>query len=652
MIAETHKSPCARVSGLPYADVSWTGGFYKERFDVCAGTTVGHLQNMFERADISHVLENFKIAAGEAEGEFDGTVFGDGDFYKWMEAAVYTAVRTGNDRLLARLEEYIALFSRAQQPDGYLSTKQIIGEKRGNGVTRQGDINDFEVYNMGHLFTSACLYYRLTGSDSFLKVAEKAAGYLKKMYEEAAAKGEVKTAVCPSHYMGLIELYRTTGKEEYLELADLAVRLRDSVKNGLDDNQDRIPLKTHRKIVGHAVRSNYLYAGVADLYLEKGDREYLEVLNSVWDHLVHKKIYITGGCGALYNGASPYGNFMNHQLVHQAYGYEYQLPNITAYNETCANLGACFWAWRMFCINPCAEYMDVLERIMLNVNFAGISLDGKRFFYENMLRRAKKLDYELIWGQERSEYILSYCCPPNLARTIAQTSEYAWAEDGDGIWTGLYGDNTAKFRLENGAEFTLSEKTDYPWDGRIEFELTENNGVPFTLHVRIPGWAGKGSLSCGNLHRELAAGDAGRYLEIRMDPASCTRVVLTLEMAARLTRAHRMIEEDTNQVAVERGPLVYCIESGDVEVTELSDLLMPMHPVFRTETLELENCRLTALRTELFVAGREPAESEELYEDYSPAALRQVPVRMIPYFAWDNRGMGEMLIWIPLAWRD
>ena len=306
MITDTSRSPYARLSAIPYKDVAWTGGLYKERFDTVAAVTVPHLQRMFEEKDISHVVENFRIAAGEAEGNFDGTVFGDGDFYKWFEAAVYTAVKTGNEKLLDQLEDYIALFSRAQQPDGYLSTKQIIGEKQGKGPMRQGDINDFEVYNMGHMFTSACLYYRLTGKDSFLKVAEKTAGYLKNLYEEAARTGEVKTAVCPSHYMGLIELYRTTGKKEYLDLAKLAVELRDSVKNGLDDNQDRLPLKQHRKIVGHAVRANYLYAGVTDLYMETGDKDYREVLTSVWNHLVTRKMYLTGGCGALYNGASPY----------------------------------------------------------------------------------------------------------------------------------------------------------------------------------------------------------------------------------------------------------------------------------------------------------------------------------------------------------
>ena len=353
--------------------------------------------------EVSHVLENFRIAAGDADGDFDGTVFGDGDFYKWMEAAVYTAVRTDNRELLAQLEDYIALIGRAQQPDGYISTKQIIGERSGK-ASRLGDINDFEVYNFGHLFTSACLYKRLTGRDSFLEIAEKAAEYLNRLYAEAEEKGEVQTAVCPSHYMGLAELYRTTGNPEYLALLKKAVMLRDSVKEGMDDNQDRLMLKAHDKIIGHAVRANYLYAGVADLCLEEEDPELMEVLHKVWRSLVTQKLYITGGCGALYNGASPYGNFFGHQLVHQPMATSISFPMSRPITKP-ARPSAVFIGRGVCSVwKKKTEYADVLERMLLNVNLAAVSMDGKRFFYENMLRRAKKLPYELIWGQERAEY--------------------------------------------------------------------------------------------------------------------------------------------------------------------------------------------------------------------------------------------------------
>lgn len=652
MLTDTSRSPYARANGIPYRDVRWTGGLYKERFDTCAQVTVAHLQHMFESPDISHVVENFRIAAGEAEGEFAGTVFGDGDFYKWMESATYTAVRTGNQALLNQLEDYIALFSRAQLPDGYLSTKQIIGERQGNGVSRQGDINDFEVYNMGHMFTSACLYYRLTGRDSFLNVAKKAANYLRDLYDTAARTGEVQTAVCPSHYMGLIEMYRTTGDAEYLRIARLAIQLRDSVKNGMDDNQDSIPLKQHRKIIGHAVRANYLYAGVTDLYMEEGDPDYRTVLDAVWNHLVTQKMYITGGCGALYNGASPYGYFFKHQLVHQAYGYEYQLPNVTAYNETCASLGGVFWAWRMFLMNPSAQYMDMLERMMLNVNLAGISLDGRRFFYENMLRRAKELPYELIWGQERSEYILSYCCPPNLARTIAQTAEYAYAVNEDGLWTGLYGDNEASFTLKNGAAFTLRQQTDYPFDGRITFTVSVSNGKPFALRLRIPAWAEQAVLHCPDRTIALSAADAGSYYTVDVARPEGFTMTLDLHMIPRVTVGHGLIEEDRNQAAIEVGPLVYCVESPDTDAPSLEDLLLPLNPAFTVTDGEVAGRPMKVLETTMLRQVTAEADREKLYRTLQAPALERVQVRLIPYYAWDNRGRGEMLIWLPLAWRE
>ena len=651
MLTDTRHSPNAKVAPLDFQDVAWTGGLWKERTQTCADVTVPQLQRMFESKEISHVLENFRICAGEAEGGFDGTVFGDGDFYKWMEAAAYAAAATHDESLLERLDGYIDLIRRAQLPDGYISTKQIIGERTHNGAARMGDVNDFEIYNFGHLFTAACLHKRLTGKDNFLAVAEKAADYLGKLYDRAARTGEVRTAVCPSHYMGLVELYRTTGEKRYLALAKQAIALRDSVKDGLDDNQDRVPLKEQQTLIGHAVRANYLYAGVADLCAEEDDGEYRGLLHRMWKSLVEKKLYLTGGCGALYNGASPYGNFFSHQLIHQAYGYEYQLPNITAYNETCASLGGVFWAYRMFLLEPKAEYFDVLERMMLNTALAAVSLDGKRFFYENMLRRAKHLDYELVWPLTRSEYILSYCCPPNLARTVAESAEYAYAVSDDTVWAGLYGASRAHIRLKNGAEFILTQETDYPWDGEIRFTFEPlSKPVPFHLNLRVPGWADGGSVSVNGAVRPLARADAGSYRTVEVGHPETDVVVLSLPMRARFTVANPMVEEDANQAAVEYGPLVYCCETPDSGAESLDDLLLdPSAPVHPEET-EIEGRKILALRTEACLPERENYDRNALYQTLRFGGMKKTPLRLIPYFAWDNRGMGEMRVWLPLAY--
>ena len=651
MLTDTRNSANAKVYPVDGLDVEWTSGFWKERFDTCAKSTVVQLQKMFESKDISHVLENFRICAGEVEGDFDGTVFGDGDFYKWMESAIYAAKKQKNQKLLDEVEEYIALIGRAQQEDGYISTKQIIGERQKNGVTRMGNIDDFEVYNFGHLFTAACLHKRLTGKDNFMRIAVKVADYLEILYEEAKTTGNVQTAVCPSHYMGLIEMYRTSGDKRYFNLAKLAIELRDGVKKGLDDNQDRIPLKKHDKIIGHAVRANYLYAGLADLCLEERDEDYVSVLHKVWRNLVDKKLYITGGCGALYNGASPYGNFFIDQKVHQAYGYEYQLPNITAYNETCASLGGVFWAYRMFQMEPKAEYFDVIERMMLNTNLAALSMDGKKFFYENMLRRTKKMDYELLWPLTRSEYILSYCCPPNLARTIAQSSEYVYTVSDNAIWTGLYGASRAKIQLKNGTSLILIQDTQYPYDGKIHLKAEKlENRQGFVLNLRIPAWVSEGYILHHNKKEILGAKNAGTYFSIEIKAGEKVDILLNFDMKVRYTTAHSMVEEAVGQVAIERGPIVYCCESVDTKIETLDDIWLDLDAKYKTISMEIGGRMVTALEANEYCMNRNGYDRDALYQSLNYQGMSKECIRFIPYFAWDNRTFGEMRIWFPIAY--
>lgn len=651
MLADTRKSKYAKVSGAEYDQIKWTGGFWKDVVENCAESTVPHLQKMFEALDAGHVVENFRICAGEKNGEFGGSDFGDGDFYKWMESQLYSAEQLQDQSRLDKLDEYIDLIGRAQEEDGYISTKQIIGMRNGTRQGRLGDINEFEVYNMGHLFTSACLYKRITGKENFLDIARKAADFLENMYAEAEKKGEVQTAVCPSHYMGLVEMYRTTGEKKYLDLAHKAIVLRDSVKEGMDDNQDRLPLKEHEKIIGHAVRATYLYAGVADLYAEEGDKEYLDVLHKVWKNMVDTKIYLTGGVGALYNGASPYGDFWNHQLIHQAFGYEYQLPNVTAYNETCASIGLVMWAYRMFLIEPKAEYFDVIERALLNVNLAAVSLDGKKFFYENMLRRAKKLEYKLIWPLTRTEYLISYCCPPNLARMVTQSGEYAYTVSADSVYTGIYGECDAVLTLENGASFTLKQKTEYPYNGKIVFEF-ENVSCdrPVTLNLRIPKWAEAGSIKVGAEERKLDKTTRESYQAVHIEKLAGAKVELKLEMPVRFTMAHPMVEEDSQLIAVEKGPLVYCMESPDADIRTLDDICINIHSTFRENKIRIKDREIGVLETEAYQILHEDYDPDELYQSFTGEKKKSIPVRLIPYFAWDNREYGEMRIWMP--WRE
>ncbi|MFH1880250.1 MAG: beta-L-arabinofuranosidase domain-containing protein [Bacillota bacterium] len=653
MLIDTRHSSHARVFGLSQADVRWDAGFWQDRFDTCADVTIPHVLKVFDDPDsFFHQVENFRIAAGVSDGEFRGTPYGDGDFYKLMEGLIYAYAVRGDAATGQKLDAYVALIAKAQQPDGYLSTKQIIGERSRNGAARHGDENDFEEYNFGHLFTAACMHKRVTGKDTFLDIAAGVARYLEALYERILREDKAWTAVCPSHYMGLIELYRTTGNPKYLELAKTAIALRDRVKNGTDDNQDRLPLKKHREITGHGVRSTYLYAGVADLYLETGDETLLPVLNGCWQDLVTKKLYINCGCGALYTGTSPFGNLFTAQYVHQAFGYAYQLPNITAYNETCATIGSMLWASRMFAIDPKAQYMDHIERSCYNLVLAAVSLSGDRYFYENMLRRTKTLDYTVMWPVKRESFFQCFCCPTNISRTLTQVSEYAYNLSEDSVYTGVYGASTAKIRLPNGAAFTLRQATEYPWDGAITFTFADvRRAEPFTLKVRVPSWARGGTIVADGVTVPLTPAHADTFVDVRLTPDARTAVSVRFDMPAFLTRAHAKVEETENHVCVQRGPLLYCAESADAAGGSLDDLLLYADAGFTPVPCEVDGTPVIALETEAVRLQTARHDPDALYQQLEVEKLTPETLRLIPYFAWDNRGFGEMRVWFPVMYR-
>ena len=661
MIIDTKKSPFAKVTGVEQERVDWDGGFWKERFDTAADVTVPHIRAMFEDNDpMFHVVENFRVAAGIHEGTHEGTPFADGDFYKWMESAMYVIAKRHDRKLEAELDEYIELIGKCQQPDGYISTKQIIADRQNKeGMSsRLGDINDFECYNFGHLFTAACTYKRVTGKDNFLKIALKAAEYMREMYQGFLDAGEAKTEVCPSHYMGLVELYRTTGDKEILEIAKMAISVRDLVKNGSFDNQDALPLRKHKKILGHCVRSTYLYAGTADLLMETGEEELRNMLFPVWKNAIDQKTYINGGNAALYTGVSPYGVFnglhgARTSPVHQAYGYEYQLPNITAYNETCGALGDIMWNLRMFALDPKAEYFDIIERTMLNLAIAAVSLDGDKYFYENMLRRTKNLDFDVVWPRQRVNTLSCFCCPPNMARFITESSEYAYLQSKDAVWTGLYGESHFNAKLENGAEFTIRQRTEYPWEGKIHFEFDNvHSDVPFVLKLRIPGWVQKGTVIVNNGKRMmLDKTNAGTYWEIPIETIAGTEIDLNLDMPVRKTIAHTKVEEDLNQIAIERGPLVFCVEFCDTEAKDLGRLMIPVDAQFEERFTEIKGHKILILEsTGLTYEDSSWYNENALYQTVEDFQTKRIRFRMVPYFAWDNRGMGEMIIWMPAFW--
>lgn len=650
-ITNTSRSPYTRLHSVDLGDVKWTGGFWKERFDICRDSMITNMWHLFKDPHISHAFRNFQIAAGLDTGSHVGPPFMDGDFYKWLEAVAAVYSVTKDPRLDNLMDKVIAVIAKAQRPDGYIHTPVIIAQKN-HAVSKKEFQNDlsFEAYNIGHLMTAACIHYRSTGKTSLLKVAEHAAGFLDHYYKNITPQ-LARTAVCPSHYMGLVELYRTTHKKEYLELVKKLFDLRSQIKNGTDQNQDRIPFRQQTKAVGHAVRANYLYAGAADLFMETGDSSLLRPLKLIWKDVVYRKMYITGGCGALYDGVSPDGTSYHPeeiQEVHQAYGRDYQLPNFTAHDETCANVGNVLWNWRMFQITAQTRYVDVMELALYNSVLSGISLNGKKFLYANPLAYNDKLPFTLRWSKDRVTYIpLSFCCPPNVVRTIAEVNDYAYSLSSKGLWVNLYGSNTLSTKLENGSELSLSEETNYPWDGNITITFQKAPAEAFSVFLRIPGWCqGAGIFINGQLYKSNLS--SGSYVEIHRKWQRGDQIHLELPMPVKLIEANPLVEATRNQVAIKRGPMVYCLESTDLSKGQnIFSIAIPSNVQLEPKMIRIDHNDILALegRAELL---HDADWKDRLYRPISTAAPTPVHIQLIPYFAWGNRGHTNMTVWMPL----
>jgi DUF1680 family protein len=638
----------AVVEPLGLADARWTTGFWAERFATCRDTTIPTMGAIMAGTEHSQFLHNFRIAAGLEAGKHRGPPWNDGDFYKWLEAASVVYAVTKDPALDKQLDGAIAIVAKAQRADGYLHTPVLIANRNGDATAEPlRDRLNFEMYNFGHLFTAACAHRRATDKKSLLAVAEKAAEFLHKALENPAPE-LARNSVCPAHYMGAVELYRVTKNKKYLALAVKFLDLRDRAAVGTDDDQDRVPLRKQTEAVGHAVRANYLYAGAADVFAETGDETLLDPLKKIWTNAVTRKMYVTGACGALYDGASPDGAKEQKQIarVHQSYGRDYQLPNSTAHNETCAAIGNVLWNWRMLQITGDAKYTDVMELALTNALLAGISLDGKRFFYTNTLRQLDTMPAALRWSRAREEWISCYCCPPNVARTIARAHTCAYGRSDRGLWVHLFGASALDTTLADGRRVKLKQETDYPWDGRVKITLESAPEGEFSLFVRVPGWAARPTLAVNGAPAEAPA---GRYVEVRRAWKNGDAVELVLPMNARLVEAHPLVEEARNQVAVMRGPLVYCLESPDVP--KGATVMTVALPRAAKLTARFEKALLggvTVLEGRAEVANEEPW-GNQLYREFKPADPRTIEIKLIPYFAWGNRGKSEMTVWMPLG---
>ena len=665
-LTDMSHSKQAKMQALPLGATRWTGGFWGDRFQMLSTIGIWDMWNTWntpwETIDNdglhgSNGFRNFEVAAGTVQGKHHGPPFHDGDMYKWLEAcaAVYAVKKYPN--VDALMDKFIEQVSLAQRADGYIHTPVVISERNAGIDSHSNTENaagieigkdqkhafasrlNFETYNLGHLMTAGIIHKRATGKTTLFECGKRAADFLYNFLTNDAAELS-RNAICPSHYMGAAEMYRETGDEKYLTLAKGLIAIRDSVTNGEDHNQDRHKFRDQYEAMGHAVRANYLYAGVADLYAETGEEQLMRNLTAIWDDIINHKIYIMGGCGALYDGVSPDGTTYDQpsiQQIHQAYGRQFQLPQEAAHNEICAQIGMLLFSWRMFQTTVDPKYIDNIENELYNGILSGISLDGRDFFYTEALRRTKEFPYTMRWPKHRQHYITCYCCPPNTLRTLCEAQEYAYSIKGDTLWVNLYGQNALKTK-----DLEIEQQTNYPWDGHITLTVKKAKSLK-SIRMHIPGWSTDMTLKLNG--KSILAEDLCQPRKWKKGDV----IELNLPMNTRLIEANPLVEEAKNQIAVMRGPIVYCLEGEDIEGGHrINDIAIPADIQFTERPVTIAGHEMVALEGDAILVNSDSWNNDQLYRDLRPASKQTVRIRLIPYYAWDNRGIQDMSLWLPL----
>ncbi len=563
-------------------------------------------------------------------------MFWDSDLGKSIETIAYSLYRKPNPELEARADAIIDMYEKLQDPDGYLSSffQRIKPEWKWT------NLRDFhELYCAGHMIEGAVAYYQATGKRKFLDVMSRMADYCVKKF--GRGPGQVR-GYCGHEEveLALVKLARVTGKQEYMDLAKFFVDERGQEphffieeaiaqnrdpkgvqKNTLEYNQSHLPVREQTKVVGHAVRAMYLYSAMADLATEYNDDSLTSALETLWADLTQKQMYITGGIGPA--------------EANEGFTDYYDLPNDTAYAETCASVGLVFWASRMLGRGLNRRYADTMEQALYNGAITGLSTDGKTFFYDNPLESTGK-HHRWTWHP-------CPCCPPNIARLVTSLGSYIYAVADDEIAVHLYAESQARVELANGAKFTLTQKTNYPWSGNIDISVEPEAAAWFAVSLRIPAWAHGAKLAVNGQAQDIAAASTDGYVRIAREWQKGDAVTLDLPLEPRTLRAHPSVRHDAGRVAVMRGPLVYCLEGTD-NGTGLNSILL-QRGLGEAQTATIPDLR-GAIAIDIPVL-RETAENwgDALYSDKAPETETE-QARLVPYHLWDNREPGEMLVWL------
>ena len=620
--AATQASTTASIQEVSFTQVHLNDGFWTPRIEI--NRTVS-IPSAFHECEVNGRFDNFALAAGLIQGEHKGDFsFDDTDPYKVIEGASYSLAVHYDAKLDHYLDSVINIIAQAQEPDGYLTTCVTNKCTRLSGwwgTRRWEKINSHELYNSGHLIESAVAHYRATGKKTFLNVAIKNADLVCKTF--GPNEGQIhRPGGHPIIEMALCKLYKVTGNKKYLEGAKYFVEETGRCTDGhhpSEYSQDHMPILQQDEIVGHAVRAGYLYSGVADVAALTGDKAYQEALERIWENMSSKKLFITGGIGSRAQG--------------EGFGPNYELNNHTAYCETCAAIANVYWNYRMFLATGESKYIDVCERALYNNVLSGVSLSGDKFFYDNPL--------ESDGEHERQKWFGCACCPGNVTRFVASVPGYIYATQGKDIFVNLYAQGKATV-----GNVELEQTTDYPWDGKVSIRINKGNGK-FAIKLRIPSWL-KTSPTNNNLYRytdaaripscfvngnEVTVDGQADYITIARNWKKGDVIELTLPMEVRRIVANDNAEDNRGKIALERGPIVYCLEGSD----------QADHRVFNKYILN--SAPITASYEATLLNGVTVLEGEakELQQD---GIIKDVKFRAIPYSTWNNRGNEQMEIWI------
>ncbi|MCK4872731.1 MAG: glycoside hydrolase family 127 protein [Phycisphaerales bacterium] len=621
------RSTGSRLTPVSFTDVHVTGQFWADRIETNRRVTIPY---EFDKCDETGRLSNFAKAGGLMPGEFEGIYYNDSDVYKVIEGAAYSLADHPDAALDAYLDDLIKKIAAAQQHSGYLNTyfALVKPDEKWTNLARM-----HELYCAGHLFEAAVAHYQATGKRSLFDVAIKLADHIDSIFGPGQRHGT------PGHQeieIGLVKLYRVTGEQRYLDLAKFFLDERGHAhERELFGRyaQDHKPVVEQTTPVGHAVRAMYLYCGMADVAALTGDDAYLAALHRIWDSEVQRKLYITGGIGARREG--------------EAFGEDYELPNGTAYNETCAAIGNALWNHRMNLLFSDAKYADVLERVIYNGFLSGVSLSGDRFFYPNPLSSPG--------SYHRSPWFSCSCCPVNVVRFLPSIPGYVYAHTDDAVYVNLYIASQGEVALADNT-ITLVQETDYPWDGVVKITVQPKRAGVFDLALRIPGWV-TGSPVPSDLYAYCDTGDDEPawsvhvngeaieqpdvdrgYVHVKRPWQAGDTVTLDFPMPVRFVTAHEQVQADRGRVAMERGPIVYCIEAADTD-GHVRHLYLPRDPKLTPEHRADLLGGVTVLKG--VAIGRQRGDDGST-EDVP------VPFTAVPYAVWDHREPGEMAVWIPI----